>query len=104
MFVISVRPSGVFSVDCSEERTHVVYELAMTRLHEELLREFQEWSGTATTPKALMERISQRLHEKMWKYNWVGFYLVDPVDSDVSGFGARRQSAAKCVSKAGARS
>ena len=37
----------------------------MTRLHEELLREFQEWSGTATTPKALMERISQRLHEKI---------------------------------------
>ena len=28
-----------------------------------------------------MERISQRLHEKMTKYNWVGFYLVDPVDS-----------------------
>ncbi len=28
-----------------------------------------------------MERISQRLHEKMTKYNWVGFYLVDPLDS-----------------------
>jgi GAF domain-containing protein len=27
-----------------------------------------------------MERISQRLHEKMTRYNWVGFYLVDPVD------------------------
>jgi L-methionine (R)-S-oxide reductase len=25
--------------------------------------------------------ISQRVHEKMTKYNWVGFYLVDPVDS-----------------------
>ena len=76
------RPSafGVFGVNCSEERTNVVYEVAMTRLHEELLREFQEWSGTASTPKALMERISQRLHEKMTKYNWVGFYLVDPVD------------------------
>ena len=24
-----------------------------------------------------MERISQRLHEKMTRYNWVGFYLVD---------------------------
>jgi L-methionine (R)-S-oxide reductase len=53
----------------------------MTRLHEELLREFQEWSRTAPTPKELMERISQRLHEKMTKYNWVGFYLVDPMDS-----------------------
>jgi L-methionine (R)-S-oxide reductase len=71
----------VFSVNFSEERINVVYEVAMTRLHEELLREFQEWSATASTPQALMERISQRLHEKMTKYNWVGFYLVDPVDS-----------------------
>jgi L-methionine (R)-S-oxide reductase len=54
----------------------------MTRLHEELLQEFQEWSRTASTPKALMEHISQRLHGKMTKYNWVGFYLVDPVDSE----------------------
>jgi L-methionine (R)-S-oxide reductase len=55
----------------------------MTRLHEELLREFQEWSQTASTPETLMERISQRLHEKMTKYNWVGFYLVDPTDPDI---------------------
>jgi L-methionine (R)-S-oxide reductase len=70
----------LFSVDCSERTTDVAYEAAMTRLHEELLREFQEWSRTASTPKVLMEHISQRLHEKMTKYNWVGFYLVDPVD------------------------
>ena len=53
----------------------------MTPLHAGLLREFQEMSRTASTPKELMERISQRLHEKMTKYNWVGFYLVDPLDS-----------------------
>jgi L-methionine (R)-S-oxide reductase len=58
-----------------------VYQITMTRLHEELLREFQEWSRTVSTSNALMERISQRLHEKMTKYNWVGFYLVDPADS-----------------------
>jgi L-methionine (R)-S-oxide reductase len=58
-----------------------VYEVTMTRLHEELLREFREWSRTVSTPNALMERISQRLHEKMTKYNWAGFYLVDPADS-----------------------
>jgi GAF domain-containing protein len=28
-----------------------------------------------------MERIAQRLHEKMTRYNWAGFYLVDPADS-----------------------
>jgi putative methionine-R-sulfoxide reductase with GAF domain len=75
------QASRVFSVNCSEEQANVFYEVAMTRVHEELLREFQEWSRTAATPKALMERITQRLHEKMTKYNWVGFYLVDPVDS-----------------------
>ena len=30
-----------------------------------------------------MERISQRLHEKMARYNWVGFYLVDPADPGI---------------------
>jgi L-methionine (R)-S-oxide reductase len=27
-----------------------------------------------------MELITQQLHEKLTRYNWVGFYLVDPVD------------------------
>jgi hypothetical protein len=36
----------------------------MTRLHEDLLREFQDFAQTAPAAKCLMERISQRLHEK----------------------------------------
>ena len=55
----------------------------MTPVHEELLREFQDFARTAPTDKAVMERICQRLHEKMTRYNWVGFYLVDPADSGV---------------------
>jgi L-methionine (R)-S-oxide reductase len=55
----------------------------MTPTHKELLREFQEFSASAPTAKALMERIAQRLHEKMAHYNWVGFYLVDPADGGV---------------------
>ena len=27
-----------------------------------------------------MELIAKRLHEKMTRYNWTGFYLVDPAD------------------------
>ena len=27
-----------------------------------------------------MRRIADRLHEKMTRYNWAGFYLVDPAD------------------------
>jgi len=52
----------------------------MTPVHQELLQEFRDFARTAHTHKAVMERISQRLHEKMTRYNWVGFYLVDPVD------------------------
>jgi L-methionine (R)-S-oxide reductase len=55
----------------------------MLAVHEELLREFQTYARTAATGKELMEFISQRLHEKMTRYNWVGFYLVDPKDEGV---------------------
>jgi L-methionine (R)-S-oxide reductase len=30
-----------------------------------------------------MERIAQRLHEEVARYNWVGFYLVDPADPGI---------------------
>jgi GAF domain-containing protein len=53
----------------------------MTSVQRELLREFEAFALTAPTANALMERISQRLHEKMTRYNWAGFYLVDPADS-----------------------
>jgi GAF domain-containing protein len=46
----------------------------------ELLKEFQDFAGTAPSANALMERMAKRLHEKMTRYNWTGFYLVDPAD------------------------
>jgi L-methionine (R)-S-oxide reductase len=55
----------------------------MTPVHEELLREFQNFARTAPTVESVMERISQRLHEKMTRYNWVGFYLIDPADPGI---------------------
>jgi L-methionine (R)-S-oxide reductase len=55
----------------------------MTALHEELLQEFQGFARTAPTAESVMEHIAHRLHEKMTRYNWVGFYLVDPADSGV---------------------
>src|SRR5579864_1419566 len=51
--------------------------------HDELLREFQEFAKTASTAASVMEYITRRLHEKMTRYNWVGFYLVDPADAGV---------------------
>jgi GAF domain-containing protein len=52
----------------------------MTPAHRELLKEFQDYAATAPSANALMERMAKRLHEKMTRYNWTGFYLVDPAD------------------------
>ena len=52
----------------------------MTAAHRELLKEFQDFAGTAASASALMEHMAKRLHEKMTRYNWTGFYLVDPAD------------------------
>jgi len=52
----------------------------MTRAHQELLEELQTYAVTEATAKSLMERMAKRLHEKMTRYNWTGFYLVDPAD------------------------
>lgn len=52
----------------------------MTVVHKELLQEFQSYAVTAPTVQSVMERIAKRLHEKMARYNWAGFYLVDPTD------------------------
>ena len=48
--------------------------------HQELLQEFHLLAGSAPNTEALMTSISQRLHEQMARYNWVGFYLVDKAD------------------------
>lgn len=52
----------------------------MIPVHRELLQELQKVAQTAPTVASLMEQIAKRLHEKMTRYNWVGFYLVDPAD------------------------
>jgi L-methionine (R)-S-oxide reductase len=48
--------------------------------HEDLLKEFRQFAATASAAGNLMKHIAQRLHESMARYNWVGFYLVDPAD------------------------
>jgi GAF domain-containing protein len=52
----------------------------MTPAHKELLQEFQDFAKAAPTAHSLMEQVAQRLHQKMTRYNWTGFYLVDPAD------------------------
>lgn len=54
----------------------------MTSAQKELLQELQSFALTAPSAQSLMDRIAKRLHEKMTRYNWAGFYLVDPEDSN----------------------
>jgi len=53
----------------------------MTPALRELLQELQKVALTSPNAQSLMEQMAKRLHEKMTRYNWVGFYLVDPADS-----------------------
>ena len=57
-------------------------------MHKKLLTEFEDFAKTAPSATALMERISQRLHKEMTRYNWVGFYMVDPADANILLVGA----------------
>ena len=52
----------------------------MTPAQKELLDEFQSYAVMAPAANSVMERITKRLHEKMTRYNWAGFYMVDPAD------------------------
>ncbi len=55
----------------------------MNSEHDGLLLDFQEFALTAPSAQSLMEHIARSLHEKIARYNWVGFYLVDPADSGI---------------------
>ena len=54
----------------------------MTPAQREIIEELQKFAQSAPTAEALMDRMAKRLHEKMTRYNWAGFYLVDPADSN----------------------
>src|ERR1700691_4016558 len=45
---------------------------------EELRKEISELEGSAPTAKELMQGVCKLLHERMLKYSWVGFYLLEP--------------------------
>jgi len=55
----------------------------MTPSQQELLSDFESFVRTATTTESVMQHVAARLHEKIARYNWVGFYLVDPSNPDV---------------------
>jgi L-methionine (R)-S-oxide reductase len=54
----------------------------MNATQSKLLEEFTAFAAKAPTVEALMKRVADDLHEKMTRYNWVGFYVLDPTDSN----------------------
>jgi GAF domain-containing protein len=52
----------------------------MTSTQSQLLEQFKSYATTAPNIESLMKHVVDELHEKMTRYNWVGFYLIDPAD------------------------
>ena len=53
----------------------------MIEQHERMHTEFEK-EAAIVPPDAFMQSMSDRLHMDFVRYNWVGFYLIDPKDSD----------------------
>ncbi len=45
---------------------------------EEVRNEIDELAKSAPTAQDLMQKMVKVLHERMLKYNWVGFYMLEP--------------------------
>lgn len=52
--------------------------MPVTTRIEEVRSEIAELANAASTPEELMQGVCQLLHERMLKYNWVGFYMLQP--------------------------
>jgi GAF domain-containing protein len=52
----------------------------MSTTQSQLLDQFKSYAKTASSADDLMRHIADELHEKMTRYNWVGFYVIDPAD------------------------
>jgi L-methionine (R)-S-oxide reductase len=48
--------------------------------HPELILDFERIATPGASAEYVMQHISDRLHNELVRYNWVGFYLADPAD------------------------
>jgi L-methionine (R)-S-oxide reductase len=51
--------------------------MASTSTAEDVIREADQLASFADSPEQLMQRICTLLNERMLKYNWVGFYMLE---------------------------
>ena len=52
--------------------------MTVTTRIEEVRNEVMALAETTHSAKDLMEAVCKLLHERMLKYNWVGFYMLEP--------------------------
>jgi L-methionine (R)-S-oxide reductase len=52
--------------------------MPVTTKIEEVRNEIDELAKSAPTAQDLMQKMVKVLHERMLKYNWVGFYMLEP--------------------------
>src|SRR5580693_2948334 len=52
--------------------------MPVTTRMEELRKEMTDVAAAAPTAQDLMQQMVKLLHDRMLKYNWVGFYLLEP--------------------------
>src|SRR5580693_3511932 len=52
--------------------------MPVTTRIEEVRNEIEALAQAAPTAKDLMQGVCKLLHERMLKYNWVGFYMLEP--------------------------
>jgi len=50
----------------------------VTNKIEDLRNEVGELAGKSTSAQQLMQKMVKVLHDRMLKYNWVGFYMLEP--------------------------
>jgi len=57
-----------------------------------IISDLTKLAATASSANALMDSIVSLLHEKLTRYNWVGFYMIDPEDANTLVLGPFRGS------------
>jgi L-methionine (R)-S-oxide reductase len=53
----------------------------------ELIPQLDILAAKSTSAKELMTEIVALMHQKLLKYNWVGFYMIDPTDRNILELG-----------------
>lgn len=52
--------------------------MPVTSRIDEVRAEVAKLAETPLPPRVMMERVCKLLHDRMLKYNWVGFYMLEP--------------------------